>query len=491
MDSTLTEDRVPTGIKGLDEVLHGGFVKGRAYLVRGGPGVGKTTLGFHFLTAADEDERTLFVTLGEPETQLRQDAEKLGLKLERVHFLDLSPTSEFFVEVRSYDIFAPAEVERGPVTQQIVSTVEQLKPTRVFIDSMTQFRYLATDAAIFRRQTLAFLRFLMEHNATVLFTSESSPEAPDDDLQFLADGVLTLTFDGDERLLTISKFRGSDFRQGSHAVRLTDHGMEILPRLVPEEHRRVFKPEPLSSGVPELDELLGGGLERGTVTLITGPSGVGKTTLGLQFMKEAAGCGEYSVMYTFEEARENIVHRCTAVNIPVNRMMQRGTLRIVPVEPLKYTPDEFAVMVRHEVEENHAAIVMLDSLSGYRLSMRGRDLVPHLHALARYLVNMGVTTILVDELQTLTGEFRVTQDGVSYLADNIVFMRYLEINGRMRKAIGVLKKRLSDFETTLRETQITRYGIKVGEPLVHLRGILSGVPEWIKPPTSDRREEAW
>ena len=254
--------------------------------------------------------------------------------------------------------------------------------------------------------------------------------------------------------------------------------MEIFPRLKPESHQREFTQAAIASGVPELDELLHGGLERGTVTILTGPTGVGKTTLGLQFMKEAAGRGERSVIYTFEEATENLLARSEAVNIPVHAMIDRGTLSVVQIEPLLFSADEFAGLVRHEIETKQARIVMIDSVAGYKVAMRGDTLVRNLHSICKYLQNMGVTTILVNEIEEITGNFRATDVGISYIADNIIFLRYLEIEGQMRKAIGVLKKRLSDFEKTLREINITRYGIKVGEPLTRLRKILSGTPEW-------------
>lgn len=474
----MSPERIPTGIPGLDQILNGGLIPGRAYLIRGGPGCGKTTLGLHFLSnGAAGGEKTLFITLTEPESQIRRNAERMGIDLSGVSFLDLTPTPDFFVQVETYDIFSPAEVERAPITQQIVQTVESVRPTRVVVDSMTQFRYLAADPFQYRKQVLSFIRFLIERGATVLFTSESSPEAPDADLQFLADGVIELRREGDYRIITVLKFRGSAFQPGDHSLRLDQEGMKVFPRLMPEVYRREFVPETIPFGVPELDEMLHGGLERGTVTFITGPSGAGKTTLGLQFMKEAAGRGERSVVYLFEEDVETLLNRCEHVNIPARKMIERGTLNVVHVEPLRYTPDEFAQLVRREIEDQNARIVMIDSVAGYRLSIRGQDLTAHLHALCKYLTNMGATVLLTVEVERIVGDFSATEAGLSYLADNILFLRYLEINGELRKAIGVLKKRLSDFEKTLREMEITRYGIKVGKPLVDLRGILTGTPE--------------
>jgi circadian clock protein KaiC len=473
-------NRLSTGVSGLDEVLSGGLIPSRAYLVRGGPGTGKTTLGIHFLAAGVvKGETTLYITLGEPAEQIRTNAEALGLDQKDITFLDLSPSSEFFTEVQTYDIFSPAEVEREPTTQKIIDQVETLKPQRVFLDAMTQFRYLSTDTFQFRKQVLSFVRFLVEQGATVLFTSEASPEAPDDDLQFMSDGIIHIAYSPEGRSINITKFRGSDFRSGAHSMRLTKAGMVVAPRLQPGVYRKEFDTTTIPSGVPELDELLHGGIERGTVTLITGPTGVGKTTLGLQYMKEAAGRGERSVVYTFEEAEETLKQRAESVNIPVHAMSKRGTLSVVPVEPLFFTPDEFARLVRQEVEEQKAQIVMIDSIAGYKLSLRGADVTTQLHALCKYLKNMGITVILINEMEYITGDFRVSEVGISYMADNIVFLRYLEMQGEIRKAIGVLKKRLSDFEKTVRQIEITRYGIKVGRPLTELRGILTGTPEWI------------
>ncbi len=474
------QQRLSTGVLGLDEILNGGLIPQQAYLVRGNPGTGKTMLGLQFLAAgAVQGENTLFITLGEAATQIQANAAELGFETEAIAFLDLTPNSDFFSKVETYDIFSAAEVEREPTTQLIVEQVEQLKPTRVFIDAMTQLRYLSSDIFQFRKQMLSFLRFLLEQGATVLFVSESSEAAPDDDLQFMSDGVIHLYHTDRSRSLTVSKFRGSDFRSGMHMLQLTQSGMVVFPRLQPETYRQTFKVEAIASGVPALDALLKGGIERGTVTVLTGPTGTGKTTIGVQFMKEAAFRGERSVLYTFDEQVQMMIHRCESVNIPVREMIERQTLSLVPIEPLHFSPDEFANLVRQEVEQRQAQIVMIDSISGYRLSVQGAELVRHLHALCKYLQNMGVTVILVNETDRITGDFRATELGISYLADNIVFLRYLEIRGEMRKVIGVLKKRLSNFERTLRELEITSEGIKVGEPLTRLRGILSGLPDWV------------
>lgn len=488
-------ERCSTGIDGLDEVLNGGLVPRRAYLVRGGAGTGKTTLGLHFLAAgAAAGEKTLLITLESSEEQLRADAESQGIDLSGVTILDLSPSREFFAQSQTYDIFSPADVERDPTTQQIVDALEQGKPARVFVDAITTLRFLSPDAFQFRKQALSFLRFLVEHGATALMSSEATTSVPDDDLRFMSDGIIDLDISADHgtlrRYLSVCKLRGSDFAGGRHSMRLTGHGMRVYPRLVPGAYDREFSADLVPSGLPEVDEMLGGGLERGTITIFSGPSGVGKTTLGMQFMKEAATRGERSVVYAFEEHLDTLVHRCQSVNIPVRDMLDEGMLSIVQIEPLRFSPDEFALMVRREVEQKGTRIVMIDGIAGYRLTLAGDDLVPQLHALGRYLRNMGVTVLFINETEGITGDFRATDAGISYLCDNLVFMRYLEIDGELRKGIGVLKKRMGDFGKTLRELKITADGVRVGEPLKGLRGLLTGTPEWSNGPPQARTSTA-
>ena len=476
MNKHHTAERLSTGVVGLDEILNGGLIGGRNYLVWGGPGTGKTTLGLHFLRGG-EPASNLFVTLGETEAQLRENAQRIGVPLDEVAVLDLSPTAGDADSGAAYNLLESWEVEGGGIHDRLVAHAREHAPERVFIDSLSQLRYLTPDAFQFRKQVLSLLRELTAAGSTVLFTAEVGAEASDDDLKFLSDGVIRLWRDESGPVCEITKMRGSGFAEGAHHYALGAGGMTVYPRLVPADHGQVFTQEAIGSGIDGVDALTGGGIERGTITLLTGPSGVGKTTLGAHFMHQAARRGERSAIYSFDEGRATFVHRITQVGLPAAELLASGDLSFDYIEPLHYSPDRFALLVRDAVERRGVRIVMLDSLAGYRQSVRGADMVERVHALCRYLSNMGVTVILVSETHNVVGAgLEATDDGISYLADTLILLRYCERDGELGKSIGVLKKRTGDFEKTLRRLDITADGIRVGEPLRGLRGLSHGAP---------------
>lgn len=470
--------RLQTGVAGLDEVLHGGFRPGRAYAIRGDPGAGKTILGYHFLTA-DPDADALFVALEESETDVRRNAADLGFDLSNVDVLDLSPTEERFFEGDSYTVFEPNEVEHPDVTDRIAEALADDPPERLFVDPLSQLRHLSPDDHQFRQETAALFGYLRRRGSTVLFTTQPTSLSPDEDLEFLADGSLDLRRSESGRTVEVTKFRGSDFRSGRHTLGIDATGLSVFPRLVPDNHGVSFEYEQLPSGVPTLDELLGGGVERGTVTVVSGATGVGKSTTATQFLLAAAERGERAVGYLFEESVASLRHRSAAIGRPVDDAIESGNLHLEAVEPLAMSPDEFAHRVREQVEEHDARVVVIDGTAGYRLSLTDErdDVVAELHALCRYLRNVGVTVVLTEEVTEVTGGFTATEEHISYLADTLVFLRYVEVRGEMQKAIGVLKKRLGDFEPTLRRLRIGEAGLQVGEPMTDLHGVLTGTPE--------------
>lgn len=471
--------KISTGVQGLDEVLMGGFIQGNTILLRGGPGVGKTTLGIQYLLEGIKQNQTsLFITLGESIANIKKNISQLGLKLDKINFLDLSPEPDYFSKVQSYDIFTPAEVEREPTTKLIVETIERLKPERIFVDAITQFKFLSLDNFQFRKQILSFLHFLQSNNSTVLFTTETSQLLPDDDLQFMADAVINLENTENGRFLFVTKFRGSDYLTGRHGYKIGQNGIQVFANVIPQNDFIPKSETIFSSGNTELDKLLGGGIESGTINIFTGPSGVGKTTLAVQFAKNISKMNFNTDIYSFEEEKLLLLNRCKKINLDIDEQVSKGNLEIHKIEPLLYSADEFLHLVFNNATKRNVSLVVIDSTAGFKLSLNGKDIVSKLHTLSKRLQSVGIASILINEVENITGDFKITEERLSYLSDNIIFLRYLEIDGKLRKAIGVIKKRMSDFEKNLREFEITSNGIAIGQPLTNLRGILLGVPHW-------------
>jgi circadian clock protein KaiC len=451
-------------------------------MVRGRSGTGKTILGYHFLDKGlSNGENVLYITFEEPAVELIENAETLGFDFSEIPILDLSPTGGEFTDEESYSVLKPSEVEGGSTKSAITEAVEKHQPNRVVIDPLSQLRHLAPDEYQFNKTAASLMRFLKDTGATTLFTSQPDAEQADEDLQYLCNGSITISRSDEGRYLKIEKLRGSDFQTGTHAYRIQDgQGIRLFPKLRPENqhHESAFKTVP--TNVESLDSLLGGGLERGSITLLSGPSGVGKSTTATTLAKAFTDRNERAALYLFEESVESFTHRSEAIGLPVSEYMESGDMAVKAVEPLTLSADEFADQVRAEVEENDTKFVLIDGTAGYELSLHaeGSDLRKELHSLARYLRNLGVTVVITDEIQDVTGGFRASDSHVSYLADNILFLRYIEVRGDVQKAIGVLKKRFGSFESTLRSFRIDNNGIHIGEPLDDLRGVLTGTPTW-------------
>ncbi|MXR51333.1 AAA family ATPase [Halovenus sp. WSH3] len=458
--------RVSTGVERLDEVLRGGLVGEQCYLLSGDPGAGKTILGIEFLCeGARQGESCLYINLGENFDAIRRSAEQFGFSLEDIEFLDLSPTSDRFTEDDTYSIFSPAEVERETFTAAVTAALDGAEFDRIVVDPITQFRHLTPGEHQFRQQLLSFFEYLTANGATVLFTSQETPERSDLDLQFLSDGTLTLDTSGPVRKLEVTKFRSSGFVDGRHTYRITDGGFELYPRFQSEDAPDTFPEETLSSGISELDALLRGGVERKTSVLLTGPSGVGKTTLGTSFIEAAAERGESSAIYLFDETSDTFRKRSAAVGLDIAEMESAESLSITEIDALDISALEFANHVREEVEQQELSTVLIDGVQGYRQSIVDEpeeDLLTELHRLVRYLKSAGVTVFLTSASSAREMGSPTAFNG-SYLVDTIILQQHVETGGELTKTVGVLKKRTGDHLRSFREFEITVDGIDVAE----------------------------
>jgi circadian clock protein KaiC len=478
-----TRDMAATGITGLDDILAGGFASDRLFLIEGVPGSGKTTLALQFLMAgAAAGEPVLYVTLSETKKELRSVAASHGWDLSGIPIHELTPPETELEPDEQNTMFHPSEIELVETIKQILADVDSMKPRRLVLDSLSELRLLAGSPLRYRRQILALKQFFATRACTVLLLDDLT--ATDHDLQMrsIAHGVvlleqLTPEYGGDRRRLRVLKYRGSQFRGGYHDYVIRKGGIVAFPRLVAAEHRNEGEPRrTLPSKLAALDALLGGGLGEGTSTLIVGPAGTGKSTLGVLFAVAAAERGERAALFLFDESSHTLVARCEALGIEIGRALASGKLTLQQIDPAELTPGELSQEIRRVVADG-AKVVIIDSLNGYLNAMpQERFLTIQLHELLSYLAEQRVATILIAAHHGLIGTNMHSPVDASYLADAVVLLRYFETGGEVRQAISVMKKRGSQHERTIRELRFENGKIKVGEALRHFRGVLTGVP---------------
>jgi circadian clock protein KaiC len=380
-------------------------------------------------------------------------------------------------------MFHPSEVELNETTKTILADVERTKPARAVFDSLSELRLLAGNPLRYRRQILALKQFFNGRNCTVLLLDDLTSSGNHDlQVQSIAHAVLRLEqlfpeYGAERRRLMVPKYRGVRFRGGYHDYVIQRGGIEVFPRLTASEHQHPSAREKLVSGIAELDNLLGGGIERGTSTLIVGAAGTGKSSLAAQFVAAAAARGERGAPFIFDESIHTLLTRADGLGIDLRKPFNDGRVAIRQVDPAELSPGEFAHFIRRAVDRGGASVVVIDSLNGYLNAMpEERFLVIQLHELLTYLGQAGVATLLIGAHQGLVGGHMVAPVDASYLADAVILMRYFEAKGEVRQAISVVKKRGGAHERTIREFRLDRGGISVGEPLRDFRGVLTGSP---------------
>ncbi|HEX8251733.1 MAG TPA: ATPase domain-containing protein [Thermoanaerobaculia bacterium] len=472
----VTDEIAPTGIAGLDEVLRGGLPRHQMYFIQGDPGAGKTTLSFQFLTeGVQRGEKTLYVTLSASARDLARVARSHGWDLTGIDIYEQFQTAAG----TDTTIFRPAEIELAKTVRAILDAIDERQPDRVVIDSLAEIRLLSESALRYRKQLLTLKEFFRDRRITALVLDDRTASS-DSEIQGLAEGVIVLCasapmYGNTRRRLEVRKMRGVSFRGGFHDFTIEKGGLTVFPRLSAGEHKAAQHEGLILSGIPEMDALVGGGLERGTTTMIMGPAGVGKSSLALQFATAAATAGERVAFFIFEEHRSVFLKRAASLGFDVPTHINSGHILVHQIDPAEMSAGEFAYAIRKSVEQEESSVIIIDSLNGYFNAMPEEHfLTLHLHELLSYLAEAAVTTILIVSQHGALGHVSSPVD-VSYLADAVILLRYYETRGAFRRAISMLKKRTSVHEQSVRDYQLTAKGVRVGNVLEEFRGILSGM----------------
>ncbi len=475
--------RSRSGCPGLDDVLGGGLPSGHVYLLEGEPGTGKTTLALQFVREGLRNgEKVLYITLSESRSDLQSVSRSHGFDIEDVPILELQANEEDLKPEGQYTVFHPAEVELNDRVQMIMKEVKKHRPDRLVVDALSEVRMLAKDPLRYRRQVLTLKEYAPK-DCTVLLLDDRSSRHVDLELHSIVHGVIALSkipveYGKTRRRLEVTKLRGCAFREGYHDYLIRTGGVVVYPRLVASE----YEDPPLNrgivdSGIKELDSLVGGGLDRGTSTLLLGPAGCGKTTLGVRWAVAAAERGETASIFLFEETVATLMQRSSGVGMELRSHIRSGRIKIIHLDPAEMSPGEFTDLVRCAVEKDGTRTVLIDSLNGFLQAMPGEQfLALHLHELLTYLNHRGVVTLMVLAQMGMIGSAMQTPADVSYLADNILVLRYFEAAGEVKQAISMIKKRSGPHEHTIRELRLGPDRIFVGEPLKDFHGVLSGIP---------------
>jgi len=486
-------EKIHTGIPELDTVLRGGLPKRRIHLIEGRPGTGKTTIGLRFLIdGASKGERSLYISLSETVEEMEATARSHGWSLSGIDLREVVP-GEAQLE-REQSVLFPSEAELSQTIEAIIGAIREIDPVRLVIDSMSELRMVANDPMRYRRQIVALKRFLLQQDCTTLWMDDLTDEPRQFDLQGTVHGVLTLDqrereFGAARRRLRVVKMRGAEFQSGWHDFAITAEEIYVFPSLIAEEHQGQRRREAVTSDVAELDDMLCGGLVRGTSAMILGPTGVGKSSLALQYANVAAARGEHVAYFAFDETKDTLLDRANGLSMRAADAIDAGTVYWERINPTRITPGEFIWKVRRQVEDHGAAVVVIDSLNSYLETMQEEaSLMLQMHELLSYLANQGVLSLLIVSQSGLLQDVRDTLD-VGFISDTVILLRYFEAEGEVRKAISVVKKRPGRHATSIREFALTSSGVSVGAPLAAYQGVLTGVPRVAAEASASARDD--
>jgi len=475
--------KLPTGVPGLDEVLGGGLPEYSFNLLAGAPGTGKTTLAQQmlFATATPERPGLFFTVLGEPPIKMLRYQQQFG-------FFDPARVGS---DVRFLNL--GEEVLRqslDALLERITTEVERANPGIVIVDSFRTVVRAVDGPPVSELSLQHFVQRLAlrltSWEATTFLIGEFADGESRDPVFTVADGVLWLMNEVERnasvRKLRVTKVRGQAPQPGLHSMRITADGVEVFPRLLAPTttQKRPASPSRLSTGIAALDAMMGGGIPAGDSVLVTGPTGSGKTILGTQFVAEGARQGDHAVIAVFEEHPQAYVARARNLGVDLDAMVADGTLDILYLRPLDLSVDETLQEVRARIARVGATRVVIDSLSGFEAALAPtfrQDFRESFYRMMVSLTTLGITILSIVEISESSDYLRFSPYNISFLTDDIVSLRYVELEGELRKVLAVVKMRGSDHSRTLRAYEITRSGLAMRESLGEYRGIITGVPE--------------
>jgi circadian clock protein KaiC len=476
----------PTGISGLDTLLRGGLPRGRAYLVEGAPGVGKTTLGLQFLLeGVRAGERAMMVSLIETRDELYDVAKSHGWDLNDIHLMEL-PQNVRDSAISVQTVFPSGDVEFGEIANAIVEAIEKFRPDRLLVDSVTQLSMLTDSWEQMRRSVLKLRDIIHTLGCTTLLTS-SDPKRLATEFSTIVHGTISMemripAYGQMRRELIVKKMRGHKYISGYQNYRIRTGGFEVFTWPGVSDASRTREWKVISSGIQELDDLLGGGLEEGTACLITGSTGAGKSTLASLYVQAAAKKGDSSIVFLFDERKDTYLRRSASLQMEMPTYIEQGLVELHQVSADQLSPGEFAHNVRVAVEEKKAKVVVIDSLTGYFNALFDEKvLLTQMHELLNYLSGAGVLTLITFTKLGSTGNIETELDA-SYIADTVILLRHFEAMGSIRLCISVIKKRHGNHEHTIREFKIASRGCQVGPVLTDFAGVLTGNPSYVGKP---------
>lgn len=483
---SLTSSFCKTGVPGFDHILQKGLPTNRMYVLEGEPGSGKTTMALQFLMeGVKSGEKSLYISFSETEDELKAVADSHNWDLTKIHLVDLSSLEKELLSRAPTTLFHPSELELNQITENLLRRIEEIGPSRIVFDSISEMRLLADNPLRYRRQVLALKQNLAKRSSTVFFLDDLTGNSDNLQVQSIAHGVIRLSrlhheFGGERRQLRVLKLRGVKFIGGHHDFEIQTGGIRVYPRMISSDHGDTHKlnNDVLTSGVKGLDLLLGGGLDVGTANLFIGPAGTGKSSMSILYALSAVKQKQKVAYFTFDETITNLRKRSKSTSMDIDPAMSSGLLHVQKIDPAELSPGAFSGLLRELVTEQNVKVVVIDSLNGYIQAMPQENfLVLQLHELLSFLNNKGVVTMMTLAQHGMVGSMQSPVD-LTYLADTVILTRYFESSGAIRKALSVIKKRTGLHENTIREYVISSKGLEVGPALSEFEGILTGVPRF-------------